>query len=437
MTARNGAHLRAARLILDAPLDKWLSESVAPESTSLPDRAPDTDEALCVVYMFVLEGRVEGIFQDPDTYCLSLTMEVQVCSPSPVLRLARFVGSNDDADAPAWTRLLQPGKLHYFFQPQTFSAEMICGMTGIHVESISSCDISTRMCLWARTVSAGTRVEDDVDAHCRWLNDKDPKAERKPGAPRTRLVRRASPVKPKKLAALSVPPTRSTKLVHRVTCAPIRQPLVFVSSMETRSSTARARTAYGEQGLGKRGPLRRTHLQWEGLQEKSPVFNVIVGCSSFSSLPTLVLFSSLLFLVPPTPLPAPSMSRNLVPCPCPVCEGKSVTPSALASHASRELRQLSTRNVAAPMPFAPFAVPAPTPAAGSAPPDTVDSFIAQHIGPVPIPVMIHLMLPFFPFLLAIHYAVRVITKPRNSSFLGPDSPLRHPGRPGTSGLSRL
>ncbi|KAJ6514473.1 hypothetical protein C8R47DRAFT_1282477 [Mycena vitilis] len=225
MTARNGAHLRAARLILDAPLDKWLSESVAPESTSLPDRAPDTDEALCVVYMFVLEGRVEGIFQDPDTYCLSLTMEVQVCSPSPVLRLARFVGSNDDADAPAWTRLLQPGKLHYFFQPQTFSAEMICGMTGIHVESISSCDISTRMCLWARTVSAGTRVEDDVDAHCRWLNDKDPKAERKPGAPRTRLVRRASPVKPKKLAALSVPPTRSTKLVHRVTCAPIRQPL--------------------------------------------------------------------------------------------------------------------------------------------------------------------------------------------------------------------
>ncbi|KAJ7609344.1 hypothetical protein DFH06DRAFT_1148464 [Mycena polygramma] len=291
MTARNGAHLRAARLILDAPLDKWLSESVTPESTSLPDRAPDTDEALCMVYMFVLEvhllgsvlGRVEGIFQDPDTYCLSLTIEVQVCSPSPILRLARFVGSNDDADAPAWTRLLQPGKLYYFFQPQTFSAEMICGMTGIHVESISSCDISTRMCLWARTVSASTRVEDDVDAHCRWLNDKDPKDERKPGAPRTRL-------KPKKLAALSVPPTRSTKLVHRVTCAPIRQPLVFVSSMETRSSTARARTAYGEQGLGKRGPVGRTERSSGTGKENVDPRSQVLLLAKFGSVQVRALF---------------------------------------------------------------------------------------------------------------------------------------------------
>ncbi|KAJ6516694.1 hypothetical protein C8R47DRAFT_402631 [Mycena vitilis] len=223
MTARNGAHLRAAQATRDAPLNKWLSDSVTPESTSLPDRAPDADEALCVVLMTVLKGAVEDIFQDPDVYCLSLIMEVQMCPPSPLLRLARFVGSSDDADAPAWTRLLQPDKSHYFLQPHTFSAEMICGMTGIHVESISSGDISPRMCVWARTVSAGTRVEDDIDAHCRWLNEKDPEDKRKPGAPRACLVRRASPVKPKQLAAAFVASTRSTKLVHRVTRAPIRK----------------------------------------------------------------------------------------------------------------------------------------------------------------------------------------------------------------------
>ncbi|KAJ6471279.1 hypothetical protein C8R47DRAFT_1077381 [Mycena vitilis] len=60
---------------------------------------------------------------------------------------------------------------------------------------------------------------------------------------------------------------------------------------------------------------------------------------------------------------------------------------------------------------------------------------AVELNPDPwkICVMIHLMLPFFPFLLAIHYAVRVITKPRNFSFLGPDYPLHHPGCHGTPG----
>jgi hypothetical protein len=70
------------------------------------------------------QGPDDGVFQDPDIYCLSL-IELRGSSASPLLRIGRFVGSNDDADALLWTRILHPGKSHYFVQPRTFAAALV------------------------------------------------------------------------------------------------------------------------------------------------------------------------------------------------------------------------------------------------------------------------------------------------------------------------
>jgi hypothetical protein len=82
------------------------------------------------------QGPDDGVFQDPDIYCLSLLIELRESSASPLLRICRFVGSNDDVDAQLGTRILHPGKSHYFVQPRTFVAALVCGMTNIKVESM-------------------------------------------------------------------------------------------------------------------------------------------------------------------------------------------------------------------------------------------------------------------------------------------------------------
>ncbi|KAJ7864720.1 hypothetical protein B0H13DRAFT_2671127 [Mycena leptocephala] len=171
MTLRNGARLRAARLARHAMLDDWLAENIAPRSLFWPDRRLLFNEAVCMVFLTIVKGPDDGVFQDPDIYCLSLLIELRGSSASPLLRIGRFVGSNDDADAPLWTRIVHPGKSHYFVQPRTFAAALVCGMTDIKVESMFEGNITSRMCLWARTASLGTWVEEDVTAHCQQLAD--------------------------------------------------------------------------------------------------------------------------------------------------------------------------------------------------------------------------------------------------------------------------
>ncbi|KAJ7764726.1 hypothetical protein B0H16DRAFT_1454562 [Mycena metata] len=180
MTTRNGARLRAAGLVRDAALNDWLAERISSRSLSEPDwELLNFHNALCVVHMSVIKGAPEGIFKDPDVYCLSLHIEAKGCSPSPLLRLARFVGSSGDGDAPLWTQIIQPNKSHYLVEPRSFAATLTCGLSNIPAVSISSGHISARMYHFARQVSLGTHVERDVGMHCRLHEPKKTPAEKK------------------------------------------------------------------------------------------------------------------------------------------------------------------------------------------------------------------------------------------------------------------
>ncbi|KAJ7318508.1 hypothetical protein DFH08DRAFT_971257 [Mycena albidolilacea] len=150
MTLQNGVHLRAARLRCTAALDKWLLENIATSSLVLPDQPARFEEALFIVHMTVLQGG-----NDVRT--------------EPFICLGSFVGSKDDGDVPPWTSILKPGQTHYFLETTAFAATV----TDIKVESVSSQNISSRMCLWACSVSAGTQVEADVAAHCDQLKRKE------------------------------------------------------------------------------------------------------------------------------------------------------------------------------------------------------------------------------------------------------------------------
>ncbi|KAJ7791999.1 hypothetical protein B0H14DRAFT_2624506 [Mycena olivaceomarginata] len=154
MTFKYGTRLRAARDF--AALDAWLAENLSPDVLLVPKGVLVSQDALCVVIMSVLKGADDGVFRDPDTYSLSLHVEVEECAASPLIFLARFVGSNEDGDAPLWTRILEPRKQHYFLQRRTFAAML--------VQSMSSRSISARMLLTG--VRAGTRVEAAVAKYC-------------------------------------------------------------------------------------------------------------------------------------------------------------------------------------------------------------------------------------------------------------------------------
>ncbi|KAF8155108.1 hypothetical protein K438DRAFT_2026517 [Mycena galopus ATCC 62051] len=152
MTRQNGLRLRTAQLERTAALDNWLLQHITPNTLSLPTQGLGPHEGLCMVFMSVKEGTVDGAFKNPDTYRLLLNVEANVNdypTTSPLLCLGSFVGSNEDSDAPL-----------------TFAATLSCGMTDIKVESTYSANISLRMCLWARQVAAGTQVEEAVTSHC-------------------------------------------------------------------------------------------------------------------------------------------------------------------------------------------------------------------------------------------------------------------------------
>ncbi|KAJ7358174.1 hypothetical protein DFH08DRAFT_953360 [Mycena albidolilacea] len=148
MPLQNSTCLRAARLRRTAALDKWLLENITTSSLVLPDQPTRFEEALFTVHMTVLQGGNGGVFKDPDMYLLSLHVYAPKCRLSPFIRLgSSFVRSKDDGDAPPWTSILNPGQIHYFLETTAFAATVMRGMTDIKVQSVSSQNISSRMCL--------------------------------------------------------------------------------------------------------------------------------------------------------------------------------------------------------------------------------------------------------------------------------------------------
>jgi hypothetical protein len=179
MTTRNGARLRAAALSRDRALNDWLVDSITPSSVSRPDwESLNDNNTLCVLFMSVLkvphrlrlsfkytdhaQGIAEGIFKDPDVYCLSLVIEAKGCSPSPLLRLARFEGSSSNGDAPLWTRIIQPNTSHYLVEPRSFAAALTCGLSNIPAVSISS--VRARLLLSAAEVLLLMFVQGHISA---------------------------------------------------------------------------------------------------------------------------------------------------------------------------------------------------------------------------------------------------------------------------------
>ncbi|KAJ7143705.1 hypothetical protein C8R44DRAFT_864745 [Mycena epipterygia] len=230
MTARNGPRLRVARLALNAPIDTWLAANSLRDSTSPSEVSLGPDDALCTVYMTIVKGTEDGIFKDADVYCLSLAAETRANGGSPLMRLARYVGSCDDGDAPLWTRMLQPHQSYDFVQPKSFMAALACGMTDIRVGSISTGDIPSRMLIWASALSADSSIAapwpslsipvtsaSSPGLHIMMKEDEGMMPRR------TRLIRRASPVKPRKLGDAGAPRPRSLNLIRRVTTAPSKR----------------------------------------------------------------------------------------------------------------------------------------------------------------------------------------------------------------------
>ncbi|KAJ7635059.1 hypothetical protein FB45DRAFT_1025958 [Roridomyces roridus] len=210
---RGGEVLRAASLAGHTALDKWLSKRVSSGFTTALDKDDyDYDspvsftQALCVLTLIKQEVPQEDlpIYDGPELFTVLLQIKLAGTRPSPYMRIARFEGSSQRLDGPLWTRILQPRQDYHIMETRSFAAQLAAGMSDIPVEAVGTMDISPRMRAWACTASLGTFVDADVVEHCHRLaveeiraaNELLPEAERK-RLPERRLVRRASPVKPR------------------------------------------------------------------------------------------------------------------------------------------------------------------------------------------------------------------------------------------------
>ncbi|KAJ7509116.1 hypothetical protein B0H11DRAFT_1963891 [Mycena galericulata] len=135
MTARYGAHLRA--LAPHEALNTWLTANITPD---LPEWQPlRPHQARFTISMHIAKAEDDGsIFQGPDTYSILLDIELQGQPRSPLMYIGRFVGSSEDGATPMWTRFLKPRHMYSFVDPRSFAALLVCGMTDIHVESVST-----------------------------------------------------------------------------------------------------------------------------------------------------------------------------------------------------------------------------------------------------------------------------------------------------------
>ncbi|KAJ7501245.1 hypothetical protein B0H11DRAFT_1908550 [Mycena galericulata] len=200
-----------------------LSSNITPD---LPEWQPlRPHQARFTISMHIAKAEDDGsIFQGPDTYSILLDIELQGQPRSPLIYIGRFVGSSEDGDAPMWTRFLKPRHMYSFVDPRSWAALLVCGMTDIHVESVSTSDISARMQAWAHTTALGTYVEQDVIEHCQCLKavveiTSTPESPSESTvAPRRRLIRRALPMP-------RTPPKRTPgrALVRRVTPYPVKK----------------------------------------------------------------------------------------------------------------------------------------------------------------------------------------------------------------------
>ncbi|KAJ6475191.1 hypothetical protein DFH09DRAFT_1109254 [Mycena vulgaris] len=95
MTARYGAHVRAASLAGNAPIDNWLATNLKPGWASLDNFSLGSDDALCTLYMTVVKDLLtlpQWIFYTPfwsTAALLSLFLLSPIRSPSSPAPLTR------------------------------------------------------------------------------------------------------------------------------------------------------------------------------------------------------------------------------------------------------------------------------------------------------------------------------------------------------------
>ncbi|KAJ7735401.1 hypothetical protein DFH07DRAFT_112822 [Mycena maculata] len=132
----------ALRAAAADPLDKWLSDSrVFYFTPEVPiTKANPQYEVLVNIWMSHQRGEVEGDYRDPDSF----TMWMQVETPwaaglditrSPMVRLAHYLGSRDDGDAPAWLELIK-GENYSFVQAREWMAKVLCGLSDLWVGDV-------------------------------------------------------------------------------------------------------------------------------------------------------------------------------------------------------------------------------------------------------------------------------------------------------------
>ncbi|KAJ6593047.1 hypothetical protein B0H19DRAFT_1245857 [Mycena capillaripes] len=158
--------MRPIRLVqCKSPLNRWLaSVEFCPDYdlfTPLPN-----DCVMFQAFVVVLESVIFGTI-----YRLSVVAYDRRAGRIAI-RLARYVGSPDDSDAPLWVRRLPPYKRLRFTQPRSFAVRLVAGMTDIPVDFLDSESddrraISARRLSWARDAAVGTPSHRILSRRCK------------------------------------------------------------------------------------------------------------------------------------------------------------------------------------------------------------------------------------------------------------------------------
>ncbi|KAJ7153164.1 hypothetical protein C8R43DRAFT_1127001 [Mycena crocata] len=138
--------LRTGHLIRYDPLDRWLGAAEM-ELSTWPLATLPHDKAMVEVFATVIGGVIPSVHR----LCM-VAIDEDAGETPQIIHLARFVGSNADADAPLWTRRLPLRKNVRFQQPREFTAKLVAGMTDIDIPVEQA--TSPQMLSWARDTAA-------------------------------------------------------------------------------------------------------------------------------------------------------------------------------------------------------------------------------------------------------------------------------------------
>jgi len=146
-------------------VDRWLTanlESAYPSCYLLMGDGP-ANEVLCTVQRFHIKASNTG---HPDLFILYITgsvlpqlgIPILSCS-SPRATLARYIGFQNDLEAPSWTKWDR--SILSFYQPRCLFADMFARMAAWE-ENRAVKGLSYRMIEWAKTISVRTWLDSNV-----------------------------------------------------------------------------------------------------------------------------------------------------------------------------------------------------------------------------------------------------------------------------------